>query len=133
MNRVRWSFTLVAALVVGAACSNDSTGSVAGAGTLTLRLTTPRSDDGALLFELSGPPIDTTVAANAALQLFTRRTDGSTLIGAVVGTLGDGVIVTLQVPDVAAAARYSARLLEVADRQNVLRTSLSGYALSVTR
>jgi hypothetical protein len=133
MNRLRWSFTLVAALLVGAACSNDSTGSVAGAGTLTLRLTTPSSDDGALLFELSGPPIDTTAAANAALQLFTRRTDGSTLIGAVVGTLGDGVIVTLQVPDVAAAARYTARLLEVADRQNVLRTSLSGYALSVIR
>ena len=132
MNRV-WSFTLLAALLLGAACSNESTGSVAGAGTLTLRLTTPSSDDGALLFELSGPPIDTTVAANASLQLFTHRTDGSTLVGAVVGTLANGGVVTLQVPDVGAAAQYTARLLEVADRQNVLRTSLTGYALSVTR
>jgi hypothetical protein len=39
------------------------------------------------------------------------------------------------VPDAgaAAAAGYTGRVLEVADRQDVLRASLAGYALTVTR
>ena len=115
MSRSRWSFALVAALVLGEACSQDPTsGSPPRAGTLTLRLTTPRADDGALVFEVSGPPIDSVVAAGAPLRLFTRRADGSTLVGAVVGDVANGAIVTLQVPDVGAARLYTARVIEVA-------------------
>ena len=132
MNSARWRFTLLAAVALGAACSNDPTSGAPRAGTLTLRLSTPRSDDGALLFEVSGPPIDTAVVVNGSLQLFTRRADGSTVVGAVVGGLTNGALVTLRVPDVGAAGGYTARVLEVADRQNVLRTSLAGYALTVT-
>lgn len=132
MSSARWRFTLLAAVALGAACSNDPTSGAPRAGTLTLRLSTPRSDDGALLFEVSGPPIDTAVVVNGSLQLFTRRADGSTVVGAVVGGLTNGAIVTLRVPDVGAAGGYTARVLEVADRQNVLRTSLAGYALTVT-
>ncbi len=40
-------------------------------------------------------------------------------------------MVTLHVPDVAAAADYTAQVVEVADRQNTLRDSLTGYALTV--
>ncbi|HEY9382725.1 MAG TPA: hypothetical protein VIP80_04345 [Gemmatimonadales bacterium] len=132
MSSARWRFTLLAAVALGAACSNDPTSGAPRAGTLTLRLSTPRSDDGALLFEVSGPPIDTAVVVNGSLQLFTRRADGSTVVGAVVGGLTNGALVTLRVPDVGAAGGYTARVLEVADRQNVLRTSLAGYALTVT-
>lgn len=132
MSSARWRFTLLAAVALGAACSNDPTSGAPRAGTLTLRLSTPRSDDGALLFEVSGPPIDTAVVVNGSLQLFTRRADGSTVVGAVVGGLTNVALVTLRVPDVGAAGGYTARVLEVADRQNVLRTSLAGYALTVT-
>ena len=133
MNRALSIFTLVATLSLGAACSNEPTTGAPRAGTLTLRLTTPRSDDGALLFEVSGPPIDTARVLDASLQLFTRRADGFTLVGAVVGPIANGAVVTLQVPDLGAGAGYTARVLEVADRQNVLRPSLTGYALTVTR
>ena len=131
MSRSRWIFAIVAALSVGAACSDNPTSVSARAGTLTLRLTTPHADDGAMTFEVSGAPIDGATAVDASLRLFTRRESGSTVIGAVVGALDNGAVVTLHVPDVGAAARYTTTVLEVADRQDALRASLAGYALTV--
>ena len=58
MSRSRWIFEMVAALSVGAACSDNPTSGSARAETLTLRLTTPHADDGAMTFEVSGAPID---------------------------------------------------------------------------
>ena len=127
---------VVAALLAGAACAGDATGNGGppGSGTFILRLTTPHADDGAVLFELSGPAIDTVVAANASLRLFTRRANNpSTIVCAIVGPVAGGVVATLRVPASDAAAAYSARVVEVADRQNVLRGSLAGYGLVVER
>lgn len=131
MNRSRWTLLMVAALSVGAACSDDPTAGVTQAGTVTLRLTTPHADDGAVLFEVSGPPIDSATADNASLRLFTRRAGETTIIGALVGVVTNGAEVTLHVPDAGAAVGYTAEVLEVADRENALRTSLAGYALTV--
>jgi len=131
MSRSRWIFAMVAALVAGTACSDNPTSGSARAGTLTLRLTTPHADDGAMTFEVSGAPIDGATAVDASLRLFTRRVDGSTMVGAAVGNLANGAVVTLHVPDVGAPARYTATVLEVADRQDALRASLAGYALAV--
>ena len=130
MSGARWLFATVAALSVGAACSDDPTTGSARVGTVTLRLTTPHADDGAMTFEVSGPPIDGVSAAVGSLQLFTRRVGESTIVGVVVGAVANGAVVTLQVPDAGAAAEYTARVLEVADRQNALRASLAGYALT---
>jgi len=131
MSGSRWIFAMVAALSVAAACSDDSTTAPVQPGTLRLTLTTPHDDDGAMTLEVSGPPIDSATADHASLRLFTRRVDGSTIVGAVVGALTNGAVVTLYVPDAGAAGRYTARVHEVADRQNALRASLAGYALTV--
>lgn len=131
MNGARWIFAVAAALSVAVGCTNDSTSAAPQPGTLSIRLTTPRADDGAMTLEVSGAPIDNATAIDGSLRLFTRQADGARLVAAVVGALGNGAVVTLQVPDVGAAARYTARVLEVADRQNVLRTSLAGYTLTV--
>jgi len=132
MNGSRWVFAIIAILLLGVACSNDATGGQMQAGTLTLRLTTPHADDGAMTFQVSGAPIDSAVAINGSLRLFTRREGSSTVVGAVVGALANGALITLDVPDVGAAARYTATVLEVADRQDALRASLTGYVLTVT-
>jgi len=129
----RWILAMVAVLSWGAACSGDSTGGDPRPGVLTVRLTTPRGDDGAMTFDLSGPPIDSVLVVDASLRLFTRREGGSTVSGVVVGSLASGTVMTLHVPDVGAAAGYTARVLEVADRQNALRASLTGYALTSAR
>jgi hypothetical protein len=132
MTRVRWTWAMVAALLVAAACSDQPTDVGAGPGQLAVRLTTPHADDEALLFEVSGP-VDSVSAARGLLQLFTRRLDDSTVVGAVVGPLDNGAIVTLHVPNVSAAAVHVVTVLEVADHEDVLRLSLAGYALTVTR
>ena len=132
MKTARWIFTMVAVLFVAVACSNDATGGDKQAGTLTVRLTTPNADDGAMMFQVSGAAIDSATAVNQSLRLFTRR-DGGDVVGVVVGALANGAVITLQVPDVGEAARYRATVLEVADRQDALRASLVGYALTVTR
>lgn len=131
MNTARWMLAMVAVLLVGVSCSDYATGGGKQAGTLTLHLTTPHVDDGVMSFRVRGPAIDSALAGNGSLRLFTRREDDSTVVAVVVGTLVSGAVVTLQVPDVGAAAGYSATVLEVADRQDALRASLAGYALTV--
>jgi hypothetical protein len=124
--------------LAGAGCSDAPTGGGGGggggggqAGTVILRLTTPHADDGAVLLEVTGPPIDSAIVVSPSLRLFTRRAGDSTIVGVVVGVVTDGATVTLHVPDVSAAAGYRARVLEVADRRDALRGSLTGYALTV--
>lgn len=132
MSGTRWIFAMVATLsVAAAACADAPTGGSSGPGTLILRLATPHADDGAMAFEVSGPSIDTATAVNASLRLFTRRTDSSTMVGVVVGSVAAGALITLRVRDVGAAASYTARVVEVADRHNGLRASLTGYGMIV--
>jgi len=130
MTRARWMFVLVAALF--AACADQPTSVGPGAGRLVVRLTTPHSDDGAMTFQVNGPAIEG-ASVNGSLQLFTRRVNDSTLVGAVIGTLANGAVITIDVPDGSVAAAYTATLREVADREDALRASLAGYALTVTR
>lgn len=134
MRHAPWLFVLVAVLI-GAACTGDSTGTgkPVGSGTLLLQLSTTHTDDGAVLFELTGPAIDTIEAVNASLRLFTRRTSDSTIVGAVVGDIAAGSVAILRVPAAGATAAHTVRVLDVADRQNVLRGSLAGYAMTVIR
>ena len=132
MNRLRGTFTIMAALLVGASCSDDAvTG--AQASTVILHLTTPHADDGAVLFAVSGPPIDSATADNGRLRLFTRRSGETTIIGALIGVVRNGAEVTLHVRDAGSPFAYTAQIVEVADRANALRGSLAGYALTPSR
>lgn len=129
MNRLPGLFAMVAAVSLVSACTDYSTGTGYEPGTLQVRLHTPHADDGAVLLEISGPAIES-VTANGALQLFTRR-DGTTIVAAIVGELANGTVATVRVPYAATSADYTARVLEVADRDDGLRGSLAGYALTV--
>lgn len=130
MNRFTSKLLLAGLLMASVACSNDPTSSTPRQGTLRLRLTTPNADDGAMLFTVHGRAIDTAHAGNTNLRLFTRRVNDSTLVGALVGTLAGGVVVTLDIGD-ASATGYTASVTEVADRNSTLRASLDGYGLTI--
>jgi hypothetical protein len=132
VSRSAWVVVVGAVVWVSAACSGSPTAEGARAGTVMLYLTTPQSDDGAVMFEVIGPPIEGATTADASMRLFTRRSDDGTIVGVVVGVVANGALVRLQVPDVGARAQYVARVIEVADRQNALRSSLRGYALTLT-
>ena len=57
----------------------------------------------------------------------------STIVGAVLGDVAAGAVARLRVPAAVGPAAYTVRVLDVADRQNLLRGSLVGYAMAVTR
>jgi hypothetical protein len=130
MKRSRRLLALVAVLCLWTACSEEPI-SAPPAGALFLHLATPHADDGAVIFVITGPSIDSVTVDKSSLRLFTRSS-GGTLAGIVVGAVDAGPIVRLHVPDVGAAAAYRAQVIEVADRQDALRGSLVEYAMTVT-
>ena len=121
---------LALGLVAGIACSDDEEPTGPTAGTLSVTLTTPNMDDGAILFEVTGPDI-VSVTVTVPEHYTHVGQDGSTLTIVVVGNIESGLLVGIDVPDVGAVASYSATATEVADRTNELRSSLSGYELTV--
>ena len=102
-------------------------------GVLTLTVTTPNTDDRAVVLSVSGPGAITGVESANAAHVLHSRTSGTSFKAAVFGNLNSGPLVRFAVPDVKKAASYSAVLVEVSDTSNAVRTSTSGYQISSAR
>lgn len=100
------------------------------AGTLTVTLTTPNADDGAILFEVTGPDMTQVTAADPSLYFRYSEADGA-VTAVLVGDVTGRDVLSFRVPDVDAVGSYTASMVDVADRSNELRDSLAGYALTV--
>jgi len=100
-------------------------------GTLSARLVTPNTDDGAILIEISGPAPLADLATPVQGAVVHSRTNGNTTRIAVFGSLAAGALVRFSVPDVNAASQYTAQVTEVSDRANALRASVTGYQVSI--
>jgi len=100
-------------------------------GTLTARLVTPNADDGAIVVEINGPAPVTDVTAAVQGAVAHSRANGNKTRLAVFGPLASGALVRFSVPDVNAAQQYSAQVTEVSDRASALRTSVTGYGISI--
>jgi hypothetical protein len=98
-----------------------------------VNLTTPNPDDGAILVELRGPVIQSVTEGVSEFRVYSDTLSATVLRAFVVGGLSSGGLLTVQVPDVGAATSYSATVLEVADRENVVRSDLAGYVLEIAR
>jgi hypothetical protein len=127
MNR-RLRSLLLACLFPLAACSHDTSGPTAG--TLTVNLASPNSDDGAVLFTVSGGPIDS--VASPGHQLYSSRLDSSTLRLIVTGDLGPGTIATMYVADMRLASSYSATVNQVAARESYAQRDAATYLLTLS-
>ena len=130
---------VAAALVVlfAAACGGEKatepTKPTVVPGDLSLRLTTPNADDGAIVLTITGPTAVTNVAASPQGVTVHARTVGTTTRVAVFGALATGELLHFTVPDVNAAAQFAAQVTEVSDRASALRASTVGYAAAVVR
>lgn len=143
MNRtMRWAMGLVALLsMVVYGCKLDDItaedfGSGNGdptAGTLTVSLITPNTDDGAIRFTLTGPYVTTPRVASADHLVFTRQLSPQELDVVVVGDLQSEPILILPVRNTQAAPEYQVTITEVATRTDSLRPDLSGYGTRVLR
>lgn len=100
-------------------------------GTLTVQLVTPNADDGAILFDLTGPAAAADIVAVPQGAVVHSRVNGTTTRVAVFGSLSAGALLRFSVPDVNAAPQYAAKVTEASDRNNALRSGVTGYQLTV--
>jgi len=122
---------LAGGIGVWVAC-NGATAPVAGV--LEVKLATPNNgQDGAALLVLTAPVAPTSVTAGPGLTLWGGPVATTTARLALTGTISAGTILTLRVEDVNKVRQYGVTLLQIADVNSRLRTSLAGYNATVTR
>lgn len=100
------------------------------AGWLTVQLTTPRSDDGAVQVSVSGPGVD-----SASISGY----DGFSVVGSsaadmvVTGALTSGTIARVHVRDLSRTGDVHATLSAAASRGNYQLQDLTGYRVVLVR
>ena len=127
MNR-RLGSLLLAGVSALVACSHDAIGPTAG--TLTVNLASPNSDDGAVLFTISGGPIDS--VASSGHQIYSARLDANTLRLIVTGDVASGTLATLYLADMRLASSYSVTLNQVAARASYAQHDPASYTLTLS-
>lgn len=123
---------LATTLVLGSASCSDSPGPD-DSGPLTVSLTTPNADDGALLVVVTGPELTDIQPTSSAYQVFSRRAGATETRVIVVGDIVAGPVFTASVPTGSVASEFAASMSEVASRTDALRPSTAGYSLTVRR
>lgn len=118
----------MALIVAMFAChDDDKTVEPTGPGVLELVLTTPNTDDGAVLLTIDGA-VDS-VQATAYVTFATASPTGARVV--VTGDIAGGVIARLYVPDVSASDQYLPQLVEVAQRGTYTLRAPTSYQLEL--
>lgn len=110
--------------------SDEPAGPVAGP--LRVVLTTPNTDDGAVMFQVTG--VVDSVVAPAGITIY-QSAPGSHVIRAIAtGNISDGSnLLTLYVADVATASSYTTQLLQVAAAGTYAQRPIGAYSLTVQK
>lgn len=87
---------------------------------------------GALLFTISGGPVENVTAENDEHVSFVSTTPGTTRV-AVIGNLGTGTILKVRVPDLSVARNYTVRVDQVADRVTFALINPEPHTLTIAR
>lgn len=100
-------------------------------GWVTLNLTTPRADDGAVQLSVNGPAMDSLQISRAGG--FASLSSGIARV-LITGPIASGAVARFWVPDTRKASIYVATVDQAAARGTYLLQDLSqGYSASVTR
>jgi hypothetical protein len=119
-------FVLLAAFLV--ACSDDTNSPTAG--TMNLNLATPNSDDGGLLFTVTGGPVDSVVATSG--RVYSAKVDPNSFRVIIAGNLTAGTIARIYLPDLRRATEYSATVSQAAARGSYVQREPAGYTLTLS-
>jgi hypothetical protein len=124
---------LCAGAVAAAGCSG-SEGPVAGE--LEVRLTTPNTDDRAVLLRLAGRFDAVTAPSGSGYRVLSSPGLGDTVRVVVMAPQGfhlaSGALLRVAVPDTRQVGAYTARVLDVATTAYTQRAT-TGYSLSVVK
>jgi hypothetical protein len=93
-------------------CSSGSTGPTSGH--LNVNLGAMQGDEGAVLFTVTGGPVESVHAVSGAV--YVAQIDPNTLRVVITGNLSSGTIARVRISDMSQAARYSAAINQVAVR-----------------
>ena len=124
------------ALFALAACSSSSATTTTTppppptGGWLTLQLSTPRTDDGAVQFSVSGPAIDSVKLVS--YDGFATIDNGTANL-IVTGQVGNGDIARVFVPDLSLTSQYRASIAAAAARGTYALQALDGYRVVLVR
>ena len=121
----------LALLLVVLGCG-DSPSPPSSAGDLSVSYYQGGPEAGALLFTISGGPVESITAENDEQVSFISTTPGTTRV-AVIGTLGTGTILKVRVPDLSQARNYSVRVDQVADRVTFALINPEPHTLTIAR
>jgi hypothetical protein len=106
------------------------------AGELEVRLTTPNTDDRAILLRVGGKQTVIAAPSGSNYRVLTAPLAGDTVRVVVIAPVGShltaGVLLRLTVPDTRQADSYVARALDVASAAYAQR-ALTGYTLTVVK
>ncbi|HEY4320794.1 MAG TPA: hypothetical protein VGM77_06380 [Gemmatimonadales bacterium] len=100
------------------------------AGYLTVRLATPRGDDGAVQFAVHGPAIDSVTLLN--YDGFVSN-DGLSANFVVTGNVANGEVAHVFVPDLSKASNYTVSVAAAAARTSYQLQALDGYSATVAK
>ncbi len=121
------------ALLLLAACGSGPTGSSdvqpGTPGWLTVELTTPNSDDGAVQLRISGPSVDSVVAASP-YNGFGLANGGSADV-VLTGAIHTGSVARFRVQDISRASQYSVAVTAAAQRGSYALRSIGGYQTAI--
>jgi hypothetical protein len=108
-------------------CQSESAGPTAGV--LNVSLATPNSDDGAILFSVSGGPVDSVEVAG--YPVYSVRVDRNTLRVIVTGDLRTGIVARVRIADERQRSSYAAALEQVAARSSYGQRDPASYSLTL--
>ena len=129
-NRRAVVVTALAALWLG--CSKKETPTSppqpSGPGFVNLQLSTPNTNDGALLFRLSGGVFD---SLTSTFTIFTAPDGTNAQRVILAGAIGTGNVARFWVPDIGDLTVYRAVVEQAAVRQTYEQQIVTSYSLSV--
>ena len=118
---------LAVALALACACSSETAAPVAA--TLEVNFATSATDDGAVLFTVSGGPVDSVEAPG--YRLYTTQTSPTTMRVVVAGDLRGGTIARIHIADGRRLSQYAATIDQVAARGSYAQRDPVSYSLMV--
>jgi hypothetical protein len=106
-----------------------SSGTGPTSGILNVKLNSLRGDDGAVLFTITGGPVESVEAVSGIVH--SAQIDANTLRVVITGNLSPGAIARVRVADLTQASRYSAAVNQVASRSTYVQRDPGQYSITL--
>jgi hypothetical protein len=95
-------------------------------------LSTPNTNDGAVIVMLKGPDLSTIRSADTSYFVYSRRSSSGVAHVIVIGNLVPGPLFIVEFNSPQAVSAYTGSIQQVATRGDSILGSLQGYHLSVS-